>query len=83
MKGHILFQGEIIMKLQKYIDKIGWKNHRANFNQTLYHVQMCLLIFRFLMWVLWSMDLLFNLMLDFMSKINDTYSLYQDAKSYH
>ena len=44
MKGHVLFQGEIIMKQRKYIDEIlkssqkqpskFLKNNRANFNQT-------------------------------------------------
>ena len=38
MMGHVLFQGEIIKKLRKYIDEIKKKpilqNHWANFNQT-------------------------------------------------
>ena len=33
MKGYTFFQGEIITKQWKYIEKI-YKNHLANFNQT-------------------------------------------------
>ena len=43
IKGLVLFQGEIITKKQKYIDKIKKKfskNHGANFNQTWHNASL-------------------------------------------